>query len=201
MEKIRLELLGLSSSQSQIGSYALVLAEEGGTRRLPIIIGAFEAQAIALEIENIKPDRPMTHDLFTSVMRAFSIEVSEVVISDLKEGVFFGKLICQNGKQTLEIDARPSDAIAIAVRFRVPIFTYEFILGEAGIIVKEQEGEEHEAEETTKRTPKKTPKQEAAPISKLDKMRADLKKALEVEDYEKAAKLRDEIKKLEDKNK
>ena len=124
MEKIQLEILGLSSSQSQSGSFALVLGETDGNRRLPIIIGMFEAQAIAIEIEKIIPNRPMTHDLFKSFGHSFNYTIKEIVISDLKEGVFFAKIVCENDNKTVEIDARPSDAIAIGLRFNAPIFTY-----------------------------------------------------------------------------
>ena len=120
-----MEILGLSSSQSQTGSFALVLGEENGNRRLPIIIGMFEAQAIAIEIEKIVPNRPMTHDLFKSFAASYKYNIEEIIISDLKEGVFFAKIVCSNGKGTIEIDARPSDAIAIGIRFEAPIFTYE----------------------------------------------------------------------------
>jgi bifunctional DNase/RNase len=138
VDKIKLEILGLSSSQSQAGSFALVLGEESGNRRLPIIIGMFEAQAIAIEIEKIIPNRPMTHDLFKSFAHSFDYEVEQIVISDLKEGVFFAKIVCTNGDKTLEIDARPSDAIAIGLRFDAPIYTYETILAEAGIVLTDE---------------------------------------------------------------
>ena len=119
MEKIQLEILGLSSSQSQSGSFALVLGETEGNRRLPIIIGMFEAQAIAIEIEKIIPNRPMTHDLFKSFGHSFNYTIKEIIISDLKEGVFFAKIVCENDTKTVEIDARPSDAIAIGLRFKL----------------------------------------------------------------------------------
>ena len=149
MQKIQLEILGLSASQSQSGSFALVLGEESGNRRLPIIIGMFEAQAIAIEIEKIKPNRPMTHDLFRSFADGFDVRVEEILISDLKEGVFFSRIICTDGLKRVEIDARPSDAIAIGLRFSVPIFTYENILSEAGIVLSdfEEEGSEEPSEE------------------------------------------------------
>ena len=133
LKKIKLEILGLSSSQSQTGSFALVLGEAEGNRRLPIIIGMFEAQAIAIEIEKIVPNRPMTHDLFKSFANSFHFHVEEIVISDLKEGVFFAKIVCTDGLKKTEVDARPSDAIAVGLRFDAPIFTFENILAEAGI--------------------------------------------------------------------
>ncbi|HSY62397.1 MAG TPA: bifunctional nuclease family protein, partial [Cytophaga sp.] len=138
MEKIRLEIIGLSSSQSQTGSFALVLGEVNGNRRLPIIIGMFEAQAIAIEIEKVIPNRPMTHDLFKSFALSFHFIVEEIVISDLKEGVFFAKIICSDGIKNIEIDARPSDAIAIGLRFDVPIYSYETIMSEAGIVLNDE---------------------------------------------------------------
>jgi bifunctional DNase/RNase len=135
VKKIKLEILGLSSSQSQTGSFALVLGETEGNRRLPIIIGMFEAQAIAIEIEKIIPNRPMTHDLFKSFANSFHFTVEEIVISDLKEGVFFAKIVCSDGLNKLEFDSRPSDAIAIGLIFYCPIFTYETILADAGIVL------------------------------------------------------------------
>jgi len=135
MKKIKLEIVGLSYSQTQSGAYALVLGEDKGKRRLPIVIGAFEAQAIAIELENMTPQRPLTHDLFKSFANAFNIEVEEVIIFNLLEGVFYAKLVCSDGEKRMEVDARTSDAIAIAVRFGCPIFTYEFILSSAGVAI------------------------------------------------------------------
>ncbi|MGI9571248.1 MAG: bifunctional nuclease family protein, partial [Desulfobulbia bacterium] len=141
MDKIKLDIIGLQSSQSQSGSFALVLGENKGDRRLPIIIGMFEAQAIAMEIENIVPNRPMTHDLFKSFSDKFDFALSEIYISDLKEGVFFAKIRCNRGGEEFEIDSRPSDAVAIGLRFGVPIFTNESILEYAGITMEEEEGQ------------------------------------------------------------
>ncbi|HCA82492.1 MAG TPA: hypothetical protein DEP18_01805, partial [Flavobacteriales bacterium] len=139
MEKIKLEIVGLSYSQTQSGAYALVLGEAGGKRRLPIIIGGFEAQAIAIELEKMTPSRPLTHDLFRSFCERFAVNVKEVIIYNLVEGIFYAKVMCEgeDGK-TAEIDARTSDAIALAVRFSCPIYTYEFILSSAGIILDEE---------------------------------------------------------------
>lgn len=190
-DKIKLEILGLSSSQSQSGSFALVLGEERGNRRLPIIIGMFEAQAIAIEIEKIVPNRPMTHDLFKSFAYHFGYEVKEILISDLREGVFFAKILCLMDGKRVEIDARPSDAIAIGLRFNVDIYTTESILMEAGIVLTE-EGDE-EPEEVTKPAAKadtKSKKIEDMPSDQLKKM---LDEALAAEDYERAARIRDEI--------
>ncbi len=202
MKKIKLEILGLSSSQSQTGSFALVLGETDGNRRLPIIIGMFEAQAIAIEIEKIIPNRPMTHDLFKAFANNFHFHVEEIVISDLKEGVFFAKLVCSDGLKKVDIDSRPSDAIAIGLRFDAPIFTYENILAEAGIVLTDEEEEEKEKDKPTeKKEPKeKKPKKESSRRSaddlknySVDKLNELLKEAIEKEDYEKAAKLRDEL--------
>lgn len=197
MDKIRLEILGLSSSQSQSGSFALVLGEVNGNRRLPIIIGMFEAQAIAIEIERITPNRPMTHDLFKSFAHNFKFDVNEVLISDLKEGVFFAKLLCSNGEQTIEIDSRPSDAIAIGIRFGVPIFTYEAVLSEAGIILTDEVSEESKGvlEESDEPVAARSRGGEALKDYSTEKLQELLKDALNKEDYERAAKIRDELNK------
>nr|WP_155206877.1 bifunctional nuclease family protein [Xanthovirga aplysinae] len=195
-----MEILGLSSSQSQSGSFALVLGELKGNRRLPIIIGMFEAQAIAIEIEKITPNRPMTHDLFKSFAKSFDFSIKEILISDLKEGVFFAKLICSDGNQTVEIDARPSDAIAIGLRFDVPIFTFESIMSEAGIVLTDEVEEEEKAEkEVPKKTEKKHVSRQGKPLSEqlkdfsLDQLKRMLDEALAKEDYERAALIRDEM--------
>lgn len=204
LKKIKLEILGLSSSQSQTGSFALVLGEAEGNRRLPIIIGMFEAQAIAIEIEKIVPNRPMTHDLFKSFANAFHFHVEEIVISDLKEGVFFAKVVCTDGLKKSEIDARPSDAIAIGLRFDAPIFTYENILAEAGIVLTDEEEEEEKEEKEEKPESKAEPKVKVKKESSskkgedyksysIEKLNDLLKTAIEKEDYEKAAKIRDEL--------
>jgi len=194
VDKIELDIIGLQSSQSQSGSFALVLGEIGGERRLPIIIGMFEAQAIAIEMEKIIPNRPMTHDLFRSFAHEFKYRVKEIIISDLKEGVFFAKIVCEGQKGKVEIDARPSDAIAIGIRFNTKIYTYEKILSEAGIVLSEEE----EIEELN--TPKAKPKEKGSPRASkslkdysLDKLNKMLDDAIEREDYEQAARIRDEI--------
>ncbi len=193
-----MEILGLSSSQSQSGSFALVLGETSGSRRLPIIIGMFEAQAIAIEIEKIIPNRPMTHDLFKSFAHSFNFTVQEILISDLKEGVFFAKIVCSDGVKSTEIDARPSDAIAIGLRFNVPIYTYEAVLSEAGIVLTDETEEEvgEMQQESTKREKKKdVPLVEQLKDMPTDKLQSLLNDALAKEEYEKAAKIRDEINK------
>lgn len=190
MEKIRLEILGLSSSQSQQGSFALVLGEEGRNRRLPIIIGMFEAQAIAIELEKITSNRPMTHDLFKSFAEAFNYNIHEIIISDLREGVFFAKIVCSsnNSYRRVEIDSRPSDAIAIGLRFNVPIYTYENILSEAGIVLSDEE------EDAPKRkSEKRTSSSGSLKEYTTEELEELLQEALAEENYEKAAKIRDEI--------
>jgi uncharacterized protein len=198
VEKIKLEILGLSSSQSQTGSFALVLGETEGNRRLPIIIGMFEAQAIAIEIEKIVPNRPMTHDLFKSFANNFHFTVEEIVISDLKEGVFFAKIVCSDGLKRTEIDARPSDAIAIGLRFDSPIFTFETILAEAGIVLTDEQEEEVEPKAEQKIKGKKESTSRKGDDLKnysIEKLNELLKEAIDKEDYERAAKLRDELSK------
>ena len=204
MKKIQLEILGLSSSQSQSGSFALILGEKTGNRRLPIIIGMFEAQSIAIQIEKINPNRPLTHDLFKSFAEHVHVAVLEVLISDLKEGVFYSKIVCTDGATTFELDARPSDAIAIGLRFGVPIYTVESVLSEAGIILSDldenadddaDEDDEDEDDDTTgSPKPEPTPRDPSGQVS-LDELTKMLAQALEKEDYEKAAKIRDELNK------
>ena len=192
MEKIKLEILGLSPSSSQTGSFALVLGEEYGPRRLPIIIGMFEAQAIAIEIEKIEPNRPMTHDLFKSFARTFHYSVSEISITDIKEGVFFAKIHCSDGIKETFVDARPSDAIAIGLRFNVPIYTYENVLSEAGISINESSKDDLMEDFEEEAKPQKSFGEllKENPIEILNTM---LKEALSNEEYEKAAKIRDEL--------
>ena len=194
MKKIKLDIVGLSYSQTQSGAYALVLGEVNGRRRLPIIIGGFEAQAIAIEIEKMTPSRPLTHDLFKSFAEAYSINIQEVIIYNLVDGIFFAKLICSDGKKDIEIDARTSDAIALAVRFECPIHTYEFILSTAGILIEGNdfvflENLEAPAEE---KTPAASNNYSALSDEEL---KEKLQQALTDEAYEKAAKIRDELSK------
>lgn len=193
MEKIRLDIVGLSYSQTQQGAYALVLGERKGKRRLPIIIGGFEAQAIAIELEKMKPSRPLTHDLFKNFAETFGIKITEVIIYNLVEGIFYAKLLCDDGKKTVEIDTRTSDAIALAVRFGAPIFTYEFILSSAGIILEEEATSPKEGAKAEPAALKGSKENiRTMPVAELEKK---LKEAISHEDYEKASQIRDEINK------
>ena len=190
--------MGLSSSQSQSGSFALVLGEKDGNRRLPIIIGMFEAQSIAIQIEKINPNRPLTHDLFKSFAEQVGVTVQEVMISDLKEGVFYSKIVCNDGDKQFDLDARPSDAIAIGLRFNVPIYTVETVLSEAGIILSDLEDEDEETDETSETTSEAKPaaeKKEKITETSVEDLNKLLAEALEKEDYDRAAKIRDEIQK------
>ncbi len=212
MKKIPLEIIGLSSSHSQIGHYALVLGETTGNRRLPIIIGGAEAQAIALELESIKTNRPMTHDLIYNLARHFELELLEVYINDLQEGIFYARLLFEADGEIHEIDSRPSDAVAVGVRFKVPIYCAEHVLEEAGIVIEDEEGNDNPEqgefslaeieqsdpveEEPTPPSPKK--KSTKSPKDKISKLQKQLDEALAGEDYEKAARIRDEIQRLED---
>ena len=195
MEKIKLEILGLSPSQTQNGSFALVLGEEFGNRRLPIIIGMFEAQAIAIEIEKITPNRPMTHDLFKSFAKAFNYGVREIMISDLREGIFYARVVCSDGIRDAVVDARPSDAIAIALRFNVPIFTTEAVLKDAGIVsgVVADADDSELSEIMGKPTKESKPFGEQLKDMSVDELNKILAEALKNEDYERAAKIRDQI--------
>ncbi len=209
MEKIPLEIIGLSSSQSQVGHYALVLGEKNGNRRLPIIIGGAEAQAIALELENIKTNRPMTHDLIYNLARHFDINLIEVVITELNEGIFYARLIMESDGEIHEIDSRPSDAVAIGVRFKVPIYSYETVLGEAGIVIDESDNAQYADEEgefslselekaDVEEEPQKRFSGGKGSQEKVSKLKKQLEDALAGEDYEAAARLRDEINRIEE---
>ena len=195
MKKVRLEIVGLSYSQTQSGAYALVLGESTGSRRLPIIIGGFEAQAIAIELEKMTPTRPLTHDLFKAFSETFSIEVTEILIYNLVEGIFYAKLVCTDGTREVEIDARTSDAIALAVRFNCPIYTYEFILKSAGIVLDDETLPSNEsamaaapAEETVSSNPEGEYQSKST-----EELKNLLQTALDDEQYELASKIRDEI--------
>lgn len=196
MDKIRLNIVGLSYSQTQSGAYALVLGEENGKRRLPIIIGGFEAQSIAIELEEMTPSRPLTHDLFRSFADTFEVTVKEVIIYNLKEGIFFAKLICEKDNEESEIDARTSDAVALAVRFSCPIYTYEFILGSAGVILDEDVKEQEEGEEADPEINiEDLAKPEDVKSLSYKELEKKLEEAIAVEDYETASRIRDEMSK------
>ena len=200
MKKIRLEISGLSYSQTQSGAYALVLGESGGKRRLPIIIGGFEAQAIAIELEKMAPSRPLTHDLFKTFAESFMIQVKEVLIYNLAEGIFYAKLIChQNGANEVEVDARTSDAIALALRFNCPIYTYDSILSSAGILIDDspdssvsEPASAYSEGQSQASAPAASEGNEFSSKNK-DELKEMLKQAIEDEAYEKAGKIRDEL--------
>jgi bifunctional DNase/RNase len=198
VKKIELTIAGLNYSQTQSNSFALVLSEVHGNRRLPIVIGYSEAQAIALELEKMKPARPLTHDLFHNFAKAFNIRLQEVIISKYHEGIFYSTLICDNGKLFLEIDSRTSDAVALAIRFHCPIFTIEEVMSAAGILFSEDD----EAEEKNKGKQSDNelklelqPDQESTEYEMftLEELETELAKAIEEEDYEKASVIRDEL--------
>lgn len=198
MDFTRVDIIGLSTSPSSGGAYALVLGEVEGNRRLPIIIGAFEAQAIALELEKIQPPRPMTHDLLRDTFDALDVEVTEVVIDELREGTFFAKIRYQHNGDEHQLDSRPSDAVALAVRVDAPIFVAPMVLDEAGIIAEEEEpgGMSSLAEQAESSAA--SSQEEDTGGTRLERMQKQLEKAVEEEDYERAADLRDEIEKLEE---
>jgi uncharacterized protein len=182
-----MDILGLSTSPSSGGAYALILSEVDGNRRLPIIIGTFEAQAIALELESIKPPRPMTHDLLKNLVLSYNSNVEQVVINDLNEGTFFAQIHCKRDDDLFELDARPSDAIALAIRFGAPIFVNSKVLDEAGIQTEDS---------TSKSDAKNDPVDGSREMTKLEVLEKELQTAVETENYEKAAKIRDQIKKF-----
>ncbi len=194
-----MEILGLSTSPSSGGAYALILNELDGKRRLPIIIGTFEAQAIALELEHIKPPRPMTHDLLRNILQTFQTYVRYITINNLREGTFYAEIVFEMDGEDVFQDARPSDAIALAIRFNAPIFVSSSVLDEAGIIADENEDDETEFAEPE---PKQEDVAEPQDLKDLDEsnrmevLKKHLDTAIQNEDYERAAKIRDEINKL-----
>ncbi|MBU6341196.1 MAG: bifunctional nuclease family protein [Bacteroidetes bacterium] len=198
MKRIELDIVALSHSMTQSHNYAVVLGERRGQRRLPIVIGSFEAQAIAVAMERMAPNRPLTHDLFKSALDTFDIKLKEVVINNLLDGIFYARLICVKNGEIFEIDSRTSDAIAMAVRFECPIFTYDFILEAAGVILEEQESEgnsqprPHETDASFDTN--------ALEHYSIDVLQKRLQEVLEAEEYESAAKIRDEIKRREQKS-
>jgi len=192
MKKIELEIVALSHSITQTHSYAVVLGEVNGLRRLPIVIGGFEAQAIAVALEKMQPSRPLTHDLMKNFMNAFGVELNEIIINDLQEGIFFSKLVCSTEHDTVEIDSRTSDALALAVRFGCPIYTYENILESAGIMMEETSGKKKKAQqgEVVEETRAGSEDLKAMTMEELNTL---LNEVLESEDYIRAIAIRDEI--------
>ncbi len=194
MRKIQLDIVAISQSVTQSHNYAVVLGEKGGVRRLPIVIGSFEAQAIAVAMQNMTPSRPLTHDLFKNALETFNIELKEIIINNLLDGIFYAKLVCIKDGEILEVDSRTSDALALSVRFKCPIYTYEFILDAAGVALEQDmedypdifEQEEAEGEEE----PNEDTALSSYSLSELHKLLADV---LADEDYERAAEIRDEI--------
>ncbi len=195
MSKVKLNVLGISYSQTQSGAYALVLTEDMGDRRIPIIVGGFEAQAIAIQLEGLNPPRPLTHDLFYNFAVAFKIDLLEVNIYKLEEGIFYSRLTCYDGKNTINIDSRTSDAIALALRFKCPIYTTEDILERSGIVLEfEKESKISQKSNIIKPQDelKKNKYEELKSLS-VDELRTSLEEAIKTEDYEKASVIRDEI--------
>jgi uncharacterized protein len=192
MKRVKLKVMGISYSQTQSGAYALILIEENGERRIPIIIGGFEAQAIVIKLENLEPPRPLTHDLFKQFADEFEISVSEVMIYKLEEGVFFSKLVCNNGKKEYSIDSRTSDAVAIALRFGCPIFITEEILEKAGITINPADSALSPENEVNNLFEPESNKYDSYSDEELYKI---IDEAVKTEDYERAAAIRDEIEK------
>lgn len=195
MKKIELEIVALSHSITQTHSYAVVLGEVNGLRRLPIVIGGFEAQAIAVALEKMQPSRPLTHDLMKNFMSAFNIELHEIIISDLQEGIFYSKLVCSSENDTIEIDSRTSDALALAVRFGCPVYTYEHILESAGIMMEDTGSTKKRrsgTEEETSTVSSTGGKDDLKSMS-LEDLNTLLNEVLEQEDYIRAIAIRDEI--------
>lgn len=192
MKKIELEIVALSHSITQTHSYAVVLGEVNGLRRLPIVIGGFEAQAIAVALERMQPSRPLTHDLMKNFMMAFNVELHEVIINDLQEGIFYSKLVCSSESDTVEIDSRTSDALALAVRFGCPIYTYEHILESAGILMEDTKGAKKVESSTTSTTTTTGGNYDLKNLT-LEELTQSLGEVLEQEDYIRAIAIRDEI--------
>jgi bifunctional DNase/RNase len=192
MKKIELEIVALSHSITQTHSYAVVLGEVNGLRRLPIVIGGFEAQAIAVALERMQPSRPLTHDLMKNFMMAFNVELHEVIINDLQEGIFYSKLVCSSESDTVEIDSRTSDALALAVRFGCPIYTFEHILESAGILMEDTNKGSRKTDITTTTTTTTTGHEDLKNLT-LEELNHLLGEVLEAEDYIRAIAIRDEI--------
>jgi len=196
MKRIELDIVALSHSMTQSHNYAVVLGERRGQRRLPIVIGSFEAQAIAVAMERMVPNRPLTHDLFKSTLDTFGIQLKEVVINNLLDGIFYARLVCMKNGELFEIDSRTSDAIAMAVRFECPIYTYDFILEAAGVVLEETD------ESGVVGTPRMPANLDSDTLEtySMEALKRRLSEVLEAEDYESAAKIRDELKRRESKD-
>jgi bifunctional DNase/RNase len=194
MKKIELEIVALSHSITQTHSYAVVLGEIKGQRRLPIVIGGFEAQAIAVALEHMQPSRPLTHDLMKNFMNSFGVELQEVIISDLQEGIFYSKLVCYTENDTIEIDSRTSDALALAVRFGCPIFTYEHILENAGILMDDNASKKDRTESFGSEEEINSDREDLSALG-IEELHVLLNEVLEQEDYIRAIAIRDEINK------
>ena len=199
MKRIELDIVALSHSMTQSHNYAVVLGERRGQRRLPIVIGSFEAQAIAVAMERMVPNRPLTHDLFKSTLDTFGIQLKEVVINNLLDGIFYARLVCMKNGELFEIDSRTSDAIAMAVRFECPIFTYDFILEAAGVVLEENEENAAGGVVGTAKMPANLDS-DALETYSMEALKRRLSEVLEAEDYESAAKIRDEMKRREAKD-
>jgi bifunctional DNase/RNase len=191
MKKIELDIVALSHSVAQSHNYAVVLGEKEGSRRLPIVIGGFEAQAIAVAMEGMTPNRPLTHDLFKNTLETFKVDLQEIVINNLLDGIFYARLVCMQDGERIEVDSRTSDALAMAVRFQCPIYTYEFILDAAGIILEEDD--EEEVGYTTDEEVESARTSDSLSSFSIDALQKMLEEVLEEENYERAAKIRDEI--------
>ena len=196
MSKVKLKVLGLSCSQTQSGAYALILSEENGNRRIPIVIGGFEAQAIAIGLERLHPPRPLTHDLFVNFAKSFDITITEVNIYHLEEGIFYSELVCMNNGSYIKIDARTSDAVALAIRCNCPIYTTEQIIEKAGIVFNVTEEQAEPAQKDPQPAETGADKYEKLDIKELKKL---LDKSISNEDYEEASHIRDEIQRREGK--
>ncbi|MEA1886817.1 MAG: bifunctional nuclease family protein [Bacteroidota bacterium] len=196
MKKIKLSVLGISYSQTQSGAYALVLSEENGDRRLPIIIGGFEAQAIVIKLENLNPPRPLTHDLFRNFSKLMKAELKEVFIHKLEEGVFYSQLVINKDGKEIIMDSRTSDAVALALRFNCPIYIAEEIMDKAGIVIKDTEYEDVEGTKNQEPAPPKSSPLELSELS-ISELKVKLDEAIKAEDYERAAFIKDEIDKRE----
>jgi len=195
MKKIELEIVALSHSITQTHSYAVVLGEVNGLRRLPIVIGGFEAQAIAVALEKMQPSRPLTHDLMKNFMTAFNIDLHEIIISDLQEGIFYSKLVCSSDNDTIEIDSRTSDALALAVRFGCSVFTYEHILESAGILMEDTGSTGSKKSKVTTTSSEESTGKEDLKSMTMEDLNVLLNDVLDQEDYIRAVAIRDEINK------